>query len=216
MSVSLGAHGVVVVLADEHHGERPELGQVEGLADLALVGRPVAVEGKVDSAISAVLVSEGNAGPERNLSSNYPIAAIEVPGVHVHTASLPCNRTVRPVISGDSLSTLTSHHPTLLPRELRQDPEDGDTQGVGEAMGPVGSDDGVRGPQSRHYAGVHGLLARAEVAETSDGLLFVEIGGGCLQSPDGHHLLVDLQSLLPGEAGGGWWPLIHSVQLVVG
>ena len=83
-------------------------------------------------------------------------------------------------------------------------------------MSPVGRDDGVLGPQSRHYARVHGLLARAKVAETPDGLFFVEIGGGRLQSPDGHHLLVELESLVPGEAGGGWWTVIQSVQLVVG
>ena len=83
-------------------------------------------------------------------------------------------------------------------------------------MRPVGSDDGVLGPQSRHNAGVHGLLSRAEVAETSDGFFFVEIGGGCLQSPDGDHLLVELEGLVPGEGGGGWWTLIQSVQLVVG
>ena len=83
-------------------------------------------------------------------------------------------------------------------------------------MGPVGGDDGVLGSQGRHYAGVDRLLARAKVAETSDGLLFVEIGGGSLQPPDGHHLLVELESLVPGEAGGGWWTVIQPVELVVG
>ena len=110
--------------------------------------------------------------------------------------------------------SLTSHHPTLPPSQLGQDPEDGDTQGVGEAVRPVGGDDGVLGPQSRHYAGVYRLLSRAEVAETSDGFFFVEIGGGCLQSPDGDHLLVKLEGLIPSESGGGWWTLIQSMQLV--
>ena len=54
------------------------------------------------------------------------------------------------------------------------------------------------------------------MAETSDGFFFVEIGGGCLQSPDGDHLLVELESLVPGEAGAGWWTVIQSVELVVG
>ena len=58
------------------------------MTHLALVCRSVPVEGKVDSAISAVLVGEGNARPERNLSTNYPVASVEVPGVHVHAASL--------------------------------------------------------------------------------------------------------------------------------
>ena len=82
-------------------------------------------------------------------------------------------------------------------------------------MRPVGGDDGVLGPQSGHNAGVHRLLTRAEVTETSNGFFFVEIGGGSLQSPDSHHLLVELESLVPGEGGGGWRTVIKSMQLEV-
>ena len=46
---------------------------------LALIGSSVTVQGKVDSAISAVLVSEGNPRPERNLSPDYPIASVVFP-----------------------------------------------------------------------------------------------------------------------------------------
>ena len=60
-------HGVVVILANKNDRERPELGQVEGLADLALVGCAVSVQGKVDPAVPGVFVRKGDARPERNL-----------------------------------------------------------------------------------------------------------------------------------------------------
>ena len=64
---NLCPHGVVVILANKHDRERPELGQVEGLADLALVGCAVSVQGKVDPAVPGVFVRKGDARPERNL-----------------------------------------------------------------------------------------------------------------------------------------------------
>jgi hypothetical protein len=76
-----GAHGVVVVLADEDGRQVPELGQVEGLihlkavtaactgppTHLALVGRAVAVEAEVDPAVLLVLVGEGDTRSQGNL-----------------------------------------------------------------------------------------------------------------------------------------------------
>ena len=49
-------------------------------------------------------------------------------------------------------------------------------------------------PQSGLHAHVDGLLAGAEVAETTDGLLLVQVGGGRLHPSDGHHLMVVLQA----------------------
>ena len=61
----------MVVLADKHDGEIPELGEVEGLANLALVGGTVSVKGKVDSPVLEVLVSKRDARSERNLENFF-------------------------------------------------------------------------------------------------------------------------------------------------
>ena len=72
-----------------------------GLTCLALIGSSVTVETEIDSSISLILVSKGNAGSEGNLEprgtsrtmffisrlhlSPYDsIASIEVLGIHVH------------------------------------------------------------------------------------------------------------------------------------
>ena len=57
----------MVVLADEDDGQVPELGEVEGFRHLALVGSTVAVQREVHAAVALVLVSECDAGPQRNL-----------------------------------------------------------------------------------------------------------------------------------------------------
>lgn len=42
----------MVVLADEHDGQLPQRGDIEGLGDLPLVGGAVAVEGVGDAAVA--------------------------------------------------------------------------------------------------------------------------------------------------------------------
>merc|ERR1711971_1262992 len=44
VSLSGGAHAVVVVFTDEHRGQVPQLGEVEGLSHLTLVSGTVSVE----------------------------------------------------------------------------------------------------------------------------------------------------------------------------
>ena len=85
-----GAHGVAVVLDDVDDRQLPELGHVEALVDLALVGRAVAEIGQRDVVVAAVLVGEGEAGAERDLRADDAVAAVEVllVGEHVHRAAL--------------------------------------------------------------------------------------------------------------------------------
>merc|ERR1719186_1875665 len=134
-------HGVVIVLAHENDGQSPQLSQVEGFADLTLVCRPISIEGKIYATISLVLVSKRYSRAQRDLSTHDTIPTIEILGIHVHAAPL------------------TPHAPGLLPCQLGQHPQNRHTQGVGEAVCPVGSDDSVLAPESRHDARVHGLLA---------------------------------------------------------
>lgn len=61
-SLGAGTHGKTVVLAHEHAGQVPQLGHVVGLEDLALVGRPVSIEGQAHPVRALVLVAQGNAG----------------------------------------------------------------------------------------------------------------------------------------------------------
>ncbi len=57
----------MVVLTDEDDRQVPELGQVKSLRHLALVGRPVAVQRKVDTAVAFVFVSKGDTRAQRDL-----------------------------------------------------------------------------------------------------------------------------------------------------
>merc|ERR1711988_451093 len=84
MSFLACSHCIVIVLTDENYRKVPQLGQVKSLVHLALIGSSVTVETEIDSSISLILVSKGNAGSEGNLSPNDSIASIEVLGIHVH------------------------------------------------------------------------------------------------------------------------------------
>ena len=140
----------MVILANKHDRERPELGEVEGLADLALVGCAVSVQGKVDSPVPGVFVRKCDARPQRNLeiegailntvyislkTTLYlgpydPVTPVEVLGVHVHAAALPLDAAAPP------------------PCKLGQDAEDAHPQRVGEAVSAVTCDHGVLRPES--------------------------------------------------------------------
>ena len=71
-------------LAAEQDGEVPELGHVECLKDLALIAGAVPIEADRCVAVVLVLIGEGNAGTYRDLSADYPVAAVEAFCKHVH------------------------------------------------------------------------------------------------------------------------------------
>src|SRR5690606_25230592 len=85
-----GAHGIAVVLDDVDDRQVPELGHVEALIDLALVGGAVAEIGEADGVLAAILGGEGEAGAGRDLGADDAVAAVEAVLVteHVHGAAL--------------------------------------------------------------------------------------------------------------------------------
>ncbi len=71
-------------------GSFHRLGHVEGLVDLALVGRAVAEIGQRSAAVLVVLVREGEAVPSDDLRADDAVAAVELllGREHVHRAAL--------------------------------------------------------------------------------------------------------------------------------
>jgi hypothetical protein len=66
------AHGVAVVLDDVDDRQLPELGHVEALVDLALVGRAIAEIGERSRAVAAILVGEARPVPSDTWAPTMP------------------------------------------------------------------------------------------------------------------------------------------------
>ena len=79
-------------------GQLPQLGHVEGLVDLALVGRAVAEVAQAHVVVAAVLVGEGEAGAQRHACADDAVAAVEVllGREHVHGAALALGAAAAP------------------------------------------------------------------------------------------------------------------------
>src|SRR5690606_11070184 len=90
-AVYAGAHGVLIVLDDEHDRQLPQLGHVESLVDLALVGRAISEISEADAAIVLVLMGKGEAGADRHLGADDAVTTIKamLDREHVHRAALP-------------------------------------------------------------------------------------------------------------------------------
>src|SRR3546814_10787801 len=89
-AIDRSAHRILVVLDHEDVRQLPQLGDVEAFIDLALVRGAVAEIGHGDPAVAAIFVREGEAGAERDLSTDDAVAAIEfmLDAEHVHRAAL--------------------------------------------------------------------------------------------------------------------------------
>src|ERR1700684_1228922 len=86
-----GAHAELVVDHHEDHRQAPQGGEVECLAEGALVGGPIA-EGAQRYLLTAALVTrECDAGGDREVASDDSIATHEAPGgvEHVHRSTMP-------------------------------------------------------------------------------------------------------------------------------
>ena len=79
---------------------------------------------------------------------------------------------------------------------------------------PIGSDDGVIFRDSGFDAAADSLLSRAQVAESPDGFLLVQVGSGRLHPSDYHHVREVLDGLIPGEGGGRVGSLLQPVEFV--
>ena len=105
-----GAHGVLIVFDDVDDRQTPELGHVEALVDLPLVGRAIAEVGEADLAVVAVLVGQRKARAQTHLRADDPVPAIKsrLDRKHVHGSTLSTGRAPDP--AGEF-----SHHPSRIP-----------------------------------------------------------------------------------------------------
>jgi hypothetical protein len=176
-AVSSGTHTVLVVcalsanltleleynvrtLATEDDGQVPELGHVEGLEDLTLVGSTVTVEGKGDVLLVLVLACKGNASADGNLSTNDTVSTVEAGSEHVHRSTLSVCDTLSPA------------------EQFTDDGLDGCAAHQSEAVAAVSGDEMIGTFDGVLDADGDGFLARGKMAETADLLLLVEPVGG--------------------------------------
>lgn len=146
---------IELTLAPEKGGQLPELGHVESLEDLTLVGGTITVQDDSSILPASVLVGESETSANGDLGTDDTVTAIETLGEHVHGATL----SVR--------DTLTATE------KLSNDGADSGAAHVGVAVASVGGDqivgllDGVLDTDG------DGFLTSGEMAETTNLLLLV-------------------------------------------
>lgn len=172
------AHAVLVVLAHKHARQLPELRHVEGLKDLALVGRTVAVHGEDGILRARVLLRKGDAGADRDLGTDDTIPTKERGREHVHGASLAL---------GDTC---------LAAKELSNDTLDCAAALNSEGVAAVGGDELVGWLHARLHPDSNGLLPNGQVAEAADELLLVQLVSRHLHAAHLDHLFVQLDEVL--------------------
>src|SRR3546814_12108307 len=89
-AVHAGAHRILVVLEHEDDRQLPQLGHVEGLVDLALIGWAVAEISASDPPVPGVFVLERQPRAYRHLRPDDAVPAVEpvLHREHVHRAAL--------------------------------------------------------------------------------------------------------------------------------
>ena len=180
-----GAHGISVVLDDEHDGQLPQLRHVEALVDLPLVGGAVAEVGQAHRAVAAIAVGEGDAGAQRHVGADDAVPSIEVPllGEHMHRAALALGVAALP------------------PRQLRHDALGVHAGAEHVAVVAIGCNDLVALLDRHLHAHHHGLLADVEVAEAADEAHAVELRRLLLEAADEQHPAVGAELLVACEGG---------------
>lgn len=154
----------MLTLTAEDHGQIPELGHVEGLEDLTLVGSTVTVESEGDVLLAVVLVGEGETSTDGHLSTDDTVTAVEAGGEHVHGTTLAVC---------DTLATA---------EKLTNDGLDGGAAHHGETVAAVCGDDLVLLGDGVFNTASNGLLAGRQMAETTDLLLLVQTVGSHLHA----------------------------------
>ena len=180
-----GAHGIAVVLDDVDDRQLPQLGHVEGLINLPLIGRALAEEGGADLAIVAIGIGEGQTGADGHLGADDAVAAIErlLGGEHVHGAALAARIT--------ALAAGQLGHHALGVHVLGQH----------VAVVAVAGDDLVAVLQRHLDAGDDCFLTDIEVAETADQPHAVHLAGAFLETADEEHVLIGLEGFVLRQGG---------------
>ncbi len=177
------AHRVLVVLDDEDHRQRPQRRHVEGLVDLALVGRAIAEIGEADVLVVPVLVGEGEPGTQRHVGADDAVPAIELLLLreHVHRAALALG--VAALAAGQ-----LGHHALGV-----------HAAGEHVPVVAVSRDALIALDRRRLQPDDHGLLADIEVAEATDQPHAVELPSPLLEAADQQHVAVESQELVGGR-----------------
>jgi hypothetical protein len=189
-------------LTTEQNGEVPELGHVEGLEDLTLVGGTVTVENDGSVGLLVVLLGESETSADGDLGTDDAVSTVEVLGEHVHGATLAVRDTLAAAeeLTNDGLDGTTAHH--------------------SETVATVSSNDLVHAGNGVLDSDSDGFLTSRQMAETPDLLLLVQTIGGHLHTsreplapksspsmslgivPHRDHVVVHLLELLLGGLEG--------------
>ena len=153
-------------------GQLPQRRHVEGLEDLALIGRAVAEVGDGDAVRGAVLVGEAEADAERHLGADDAVAAVEAAlgREQVHGAALALGRARR------------------APGELGHDVAGRHARDQHVGVAAVAGNHRIAGPERVLHAGDHRLLPDVEVAEAADHPHAVELARLLLEAPQQQHV----------------------------
>ncbi len=176
VALERGAHAELVVGDHEDDGQAPQRGEVERLAEGALVGGAVAEHAQRDLLGAAVVGGQRHAGGQREVAADDPVAAHEavLAVEHVHRAAAAVG------------------HALLAPEQLGHD-----LVGVGAArervaVRAVGGDQVVLVAHRADGADDRRLLADREVEEAADLGLRVHLARALLEAADEHHRLEPL------------------------
>jgi hypothetical protein len=99
-------------LTAEENRQVPQLGHVEGLEDLALVGGTVTVQNDGGVGLFVVLLGESQTGADGHLGTDDTVSTVEVLGEHVHGTTLAVRDTLAAAekLTNDGLDGATAHH----------------------------------------------------------------------------------------------------------
>ena len=188
VALERGAHAELVVGDHEDHRQLPQRGEVERLAEGALVGRAVAEHAQGDLVGALVVAGERHPGGQRQVAADDAVAAHEavLEVEHVHRPAAPVRDAV---LAAEQLG----HHAVGV-RAARER----------VAVGAVGGDQVVLVAQRPHGADDRRLLADREVQEAADLGLGVHLARALLEAADEHHRLEPLA----GAVAVGQLPLL--------
>ncbi len=176
VALDRGAHAELVVRDHEDDRQVPQRGEVERLAERALVGGAVAEHAQRDLLGPAVVGGQRHARGEREVAADDPVAAHEavLEVEHVHRAAA--------AVRHAGLAAEQLGHDLVAIRAARQR----------VAVRAIGRDQVVLVAHRADGADDRRLLADREVEEAADLRLRVHLARALLEAPDEHHRLQPL------------------------